>query len=289
MGGEANVIVAGRARLLARAARRIEDLEAKWTRFRPDSEISTLNGCRNRSRAVSADTRVLVERAITAWHATCGAFDPTIVDAIVSWGYDVDLDEIEIVDVPRQKLPAPGLGAAAVDNRTGTVCLGGVGFDPGGIGKGLAADLVATELVEAGATAALVNLAGDLRMAGDPDPGWVVGIEDPSAPGLDLRRLTLTGGGLASSSDRRRRWSAGTTTVHHLLDPRTGGPATTTLVGVTVLAGEAWWAEALTKAILVGGMDMHTVARMNASAIGRTHSGAVIGTVDLVDLDRSAA
>ena len=52
------------------------------------------------------------------------------------------------------------------DGCTPVRLLDGVGFDPGGIGKGLAADLVATAAVDLGADGAMVSLGGDLRVAG---------------------------------------------------------------------------------------------------------------------------
>ena len=56
-----------------------------------------------------------------------------------------------------------------------------------------------------------------------------------------------------------------------------------------MLAGEGWWAEALTKYILVGGVPASDVGLLGASAIGRTHDGAVVGTDDLLDLRSEAA
>ena len=56
----------------------------------------------------------------------------------------------------------------------------GIGLDPGGIGKGLAADLAVRELRAAGTGGVLVALGGDIACAGRaPDPaGWLVDIED---------------------------------------------------------------------------------------------------------------
>ena len=60
----------------------------------------------------------------------------------------------------------------------------GVGFDPGGIGKGLAADLVVDLLLDGGAAGACVDLGGDGRMAGEPPTGgWRVGIGNPYVDG----------------------------------------------------------------------------------------------------------
>lgn len=292
MGGSATLVVEGDAGLLALGRRRIEDLERKWSRFLPTSEVSRANADRHRAHSVSADTRLLCHKASVAWTATGGAYDPSVLDALVAWGDGGDRTAT-FVSTPSGIGPAPGLAAMEVDDAAGTVRLR-VGFDPGGIGKGLAADLVATELVAAGARSAIASLSGDLRVAGDAPPGgWSIGIEDPAEPERDLLAAALTGGGLATSSDRRRRWTVpgddGPVAAHHLIDPRRGRPADLTLEGVTVLAGEAWWAEALTKAVLVGGLPVEDLPAHGASGIGRTRDGDVVGTPDLVGLLGSAA
>lgn len=290
MGGTALVAVIGAADHLGVARARLDDLEAKWSRFRPDSEIRRLAADRFAHHGVSADTRLLLWRSFAAWSRTDGAFDPSVLDALVAWGYDRSLDEIGRRTAPADTVVAPGLGRLEIDDVAGTACLGGVGFDPGGIGKGLAADLVVEELLEAGATAVLVDVCGDLAVGGPPaldgrvPAAWAVGVEDPLDPACELCRMQLTGGGLATSSDRRRRWQVGEGDAHHLIDPRTGAPADTDLAGATVLAGAAWWAEALTKAVLLGDLDIVDLGQHGASGIGRRRTGEVVGTPDLVQL-----
>ena len=58
----------------------------------------------------------------------------------------------------------------------------GIGFDPGGVGKGLAADLVVDAVMADGAGGACVNLGGDLavRGVGPHGGGWTVTVEGPS-------------------------------------------------------------------------------------------------------------
>jgi thiamine biosynthesis lipoprotein len=65
----------------------------------------------------------------------------------------------------------------------------------------------------------------------------------------------MPGGAVATSSRLRRRWRTVDGEAHHLIDPRTGRPARTDVVAATVVAGETWWAEALTKALFVAGLD----------------------------------
>ena len=100
----------------------------------------------------------------------------------------------------------------------------------------------------------LVNLGGDLRALGAaPEPhGWVVAVDDPLDTGA-TGTLSLTEGAIATSTRLRRAWQRDGSALHHLIDPRTGRPATSGLVSVTVVTGEAWRAEVLAKAAFIAG------------------------------------
>lgn len=261
MGTRAQVIVVAGSRaragdLAARARDRVADLEARWSRFRADSEISRLNRCAGTPAVVSPETLALVERAVHAWRATAGRYDPTVLAAMLAAGYDRTFDEV-VADpaAPRSPRPAPGCRDVVVDRLVRAVRLPvGVGIDPGGIGKGLAADLVVVESLRAGADGACANLGGDLRVEGAApgDDGWTVGVDDPLG-GDDLPDLHLESGGVASTWRTRRAWGSGAERRHHLVDPATGRSADSGLAGVTVVAREAWWAEVLAKAAYLAG------------------------------------
>jgi thiamine biosynthesis lipoprotein len=266
---------------VAAAWARIDELESRWSRFRTDSEVSTLNCCAGRPMTVSGDTLALVHHALAAWRLTGGCFDPTVGAALVAHGYDRDYAEVVVRGgtAPEHAEPAPGPAGIALDRAAHTVMLpAGVTFDPGGIGKGLGADLVAAELLAAGASGALVNLGGDVRALGTPpDPaGWVISLPDPLCPGRELARIALPQGGVATSSRLRRHWSTPRGTAHHLIDPATGRPAETDVVAATVVATEAWRAEALTKLAFLAGpgavsnrVDAHA---MVVTSDGRRHA-----------------
>jgi thiamine biosynthesis lipoprotein len=132
----------------------------------------------------------------------------------------------------------------------------GIGFDPGGIGKGLAADMIVTELMGAGANGACANLGGDVRVAGTgPEgEGWTVAVQHP----LSNAPLALAGigeGAVATSTTLKRRWANGKDWSHHLIDPRSGQPSDSKLSFVSVIAAEAWMAEVLAKAVLINGTE----------------------------------
>src|SRR5919199_2924381 len=89
MGTWGHVVVTGDGDgLLEAARRRILDLERRWSRFRPDSEISLLNAAAGRPVLVSSATAGLVARGVDAWKLTDGRFDSTVLPALVAAGYD---------------------------------------------------------------------------------------------------------------------------------------------------------------------------------------------------------
>lgn len=293
MGTDCHVVVVGPAHLAEAAEAEVRRLEDRWSRFVDTSEVSRLNAARGAPVRVSADTLTLVRRATLAFETTSGWFDPFLGREIVAAGYDRDFDLLEgpeperprpvdaAPDAPTEGPPAPrrrDTPPVTIGFDTGTVQLAdGVDFDPGGLGKGLGADLVSERLLEWGASGALVNLGGDLRCSGmAPADTWRIDIDDP----LDRSRppvatVELRGGGLCTSTARRRRWRTPSgATAHHLLDPSTGRPASTGPASVTVIAPEAWRAESLAKAVYLAG-------RHRSMPLLRYHqAGAVV-----VDLD----
>ena len=258
MGTDVTVLaVGGPADFETRAAGEIERLEAKWSRFRPTSELCCVNDAGGAPVIVSPETFALIERAVDAWRFTAGRYDPTILSALIAAGYDRSFDELNVDDAtpPRPARPSPGCDGIVLDRVVSSVRLPpDVRLDLGGIGKGYAADLVARELVGKGSRGVLVNLGGDLRALGDPPApnGWVVEVEDPFGTGA-AGMLAIAAGAIATSTRLRRAWTRAGRAMHHLIDPRTGEPAASGLVSATVVAGEAWKAEVLAKAAFVAG------------------------------------
>jgi FAD:protein FMN transferase len=263
MGTRAHVLVEGPPELLPLACHEIDRLERLWSRFIADSEVSRLNRAAGAAVEVAPATVELIERAAEGWRITNGLFDPTLLNEVIAAGYDRDFDDVRdngggpAPAVRPSRPPGPEF-PVSVDRDASTASVaGGVGFDSGGIGKGLGADLVAALLRREGATAALVNLGGDLRAAGAPAPGaWKVGLDNPfdaSAP--SPVQLVLTDHALATSTTLLRRWVQRGEERHHLIDPRTGRPCESDVASVSVVADRGWRAEALAKAALLVGVE----------------------------------
>lgn len=261
MSCDASIVVVGStdpAAALDAAVGRLFELEQRWSRFLSTSEISELNARAGQPVAVSPDTMRLVSAMVDGWHATGGDFDPTMAGSMVRLGYDRSLQDGARRTELRPDADSVGRpGEILMDLARGYVQLPvGTALDPGGIGKGLAADLVVDELIAAGAGGAVVEIGGDIRCRGRaPEAGgWRIAVDDSFDDELCQRwEVRLLDGGVATSSVRRRRWRLGEELRHHLVDPRTGDVCRTTVRSCTVIAGSAAHAEAQTKVAFVEG------------------------------------
>jgi FAD:protein FMN transferase len=281
MGSHAEIIVVdGPPGSLAHARHRLGQLERRWSRFVTSSDVSRMNRNAGRPVAVSADTRRLVAIAIDAWRESGGAVNPTVLGAVLRAGYDASFDSlIERAAAPASPLAMIACTDIVIDGETVTLPTG-TGFDPGGIGKGLAADVVAVELREAGAEGVCVNVGGDLRVSGlgPTGGGWTIAIDTP----LDDRTIVDVGlgdGAVATSTTARRRWRIDGRERHHLIDPETGQPSTSDLVQATALSAECWLAETYAKATLLrGSQRAFDLLPEGVGALALRLDGRVIGT-----------
>ncbi|MDW3177137.1 MAG: FAD:protein FMN transferase [Acidimicrobiia bacterium] len=241
---------------------RLEDLEARWSRFISTSEVSQLNACSGDWVDVSDITRRLISRACEASERTSGVMNPLLLKAMVELGYDRSHELLDAADsdiepgtpFARDHWVAPV--ASHIEIEGGRVRLPiGSAFDPGGVGKGLAADILMEDLLGAGAKWALVSLGGDLRFGGDEllRRGWETHIEHPGNPGHVWGSVRISSGALATSSTMSRRWHHQGVQRHHLLNPATGRPASGSRLAATVHADEAWWADVIAKVLVVDG------------------------------------
>jgi FAD:protein FMN transferase len=260
MASDAQVILvdpAAGAEEYARA--RLEELERRWSRFVPASDVSRLNTSPDAFLMVSADTIALLETMKHARQVTAGRYDPTLLGAIIAAGYSTSIDGSGKTSC-RAGSARRGRTVADVhvDAVTSAVVVpAGVGLDPGGIGKGFAADLVVTELLERGTGGALVSVGGDLAASGTPPTaaGWFVAVEHPLDSSRELMRLVLGAGGVATSSTLSRAWVQDGSRCHHVIDPHTGTCASTDLAAVTVIARAGWEAEVHATAALLCGAE----------------------------------
>jgi FAD:protein FMN transferase len=248
-------------RAASRAREALLDAHAALSRFDPESELSRLNRDPRAEVPASPLLRRVVAAGLTAGLRSGGLVDATLVDEIEAAGYAESRDFGPRANLGRQPLPraagpSPRAGWCefAVDERAGTVTRPpDLRLDPGGIAKGLLADLVGEPLA-AFATFA-VDCCGDLRVGGSEGRPRKILVDDP-AGGEPLRELRISDGAVATSGITRRAWAAADgRPAHQILDPATGEPAFTGVVQATALAPTGLLAETLAKSALLAGPD----------------------------------
>jgi len=274
----------------------LEDVDAAYSRFREDSELTHLNASPGRAIHVSSLLATAIDAALRAARISYGAVDPTIGHAIRVAGYDDDFSriaaggphpalprergrEIDSGERGRQmKLRAwhvPGWQAIRLDRGSRTVWLPqGVELDLGSTGKALAADLAATAaMAAAGEGGVLVSLGGDIGTAGEsPSGGWRILVAEDSRvkPSGDGDVICVPAGGVATSSTTVRRWSRGGVILHHIIDPQTSLPTSGPFRTVTVVAGTCLDANIASTAAIVRGeaaIDWLTSCRLPARLV----------------------
>jgi FAD:protein FMN transferase len=239
----------------------------RLSRFRGDSELSRLNESRAESVPASPLLRAAVSAGLWAAQRSGGLVDPTLVGALERNGYDHSLEGVEpasLVDAlahapPRraaQADPAARWRQVRVDDEAERIIRPpGILVDTGGTGKGLCADAVAVRL--AGYARFVVDCGGDIAIGGvgaQLDP-YEIAVEHPLTA-ESIGSIKVDRGGIATSGLNIRIWRrADGTFAHHLLDPSTGSPVWSGLIGVTALGDSALEAETLSKMALLLGAE----------------------------------
>jgi len=256
MGTQARITtVGGPAGLPDRIASLLGTLNQLWSRFLDDSEVSRLNNSPGQALSVSPETiRMLIEMA-WGYSRTKGAFDPTLLPALLAEGYTSSL----VTPGLDTHIPVSSQGKgdlSAIDIQNSEVSLPpGTTLDSGGVGKGLAADMGVELALAGGALGALVEVGGDLRVEGISPRAdmWRLAIENPHDRSQSLSIVELRHQGLATSTVTKRRFEMEGRETHHIIDPTTLRSANSDTIQASVIAPTAAQAEMWTKVAFVQG------------------------------------
>ena len=235
-------------------------IDLACSRFRPDSELTRLNQAEGVPVIVSPLFGRALTAALRAAEITDGDVDPTCGRSLVSLGYDRDYDELaaDTSALTEAAAPAPGWRCVEFDADNLRIKVpAGVMLDFGATAKALAADRAAEAIWSRLGCGVLVNLGGDIAIAGPaPEGGWRVGIDDglSSVTGVSGEPVVaVETGGIATSSSSVRSWRRGDRTLHHIVVPSTGQPADVYWAAVTVAAATCVDANAASTASIIRG------------------------------------
>jgi thiamine biosynthesis lipoprotein len=223
----------------------VEEFESLWSRFIPTSDISLLNGANGQPTLVDDRTLTLIHHMIAAHQATDGAYNPTRLPLQIAAGDRQSLINDRSTTLATNATLFSHLSGIQIFHDGKVSLPRGMTLDAGGIGKGLAADLILRFALEHGAQAACINLGGDMAINTGDSIGWDVESLSPINTGVVLDTVRISVGGVATSSlFARQRNGAG---INSHLFSNSSAHDTQHTVGATVIANSAAWSEAWTK------------------------------------------
>jgi thiamine biosynthesis lipoprotein len=222
---------------VAAAFRAADEVEARLSNWRPESEISRANAAGG-PVSLSPATWGSLTRAFALARETGGAFDPTV-------------GAVTRADPGRARPDAVGWQKARLDprGRRLSFAVAGGAIDTGGFAKGEALDRALVALRSHGVLAARLNFGGQISLFGTSGTGLrdldVVSIAEPRAgSSRELGRFWAEDGSVSTSGQSEH--------PGHIVDPQTGAPVR--FAGsVTVVADTGTRADALSTALFVLG------------------------------------
>ncbi len=246
--------------LRARVQSWLDLIDRQMSPYKPQSDLCRFNAARPGSFVALPRVMLQVVRhALDIARLTDGAFDPSLLSAVEMWGFGAKVvpDDVPTEAEIRRVRDCAHDWRDLVWQADGLVRPEGVRLDLCAIAKGYAVDGLAQMLsLEPGISAGLVEIGGELKGFGvQPDglPWWV---EVECAEGLGATQRTviaLCGHAVATSGDLRRSFEHDGVRLSHTIDARTACPVRPEVASATVIAPDAWRADALATALIVMG------------------------------------
>ena len=228
----------------------IDRLALVYSTYDATSEMRQWMDSENTERSASKELIGLFRLCEEQWTASQGAFDPRVGQVIELWKRAVKV----------QKLPEESQLVAVVaavknqvwridDSKQSVRRLAKVPLTFDGIAKGMIVDSAcAVALKVAGIEGVMINIGGDLRIAGNFQDE--VSIADPKSPTKSLVRFPLADKAIATSGNYHRGFKIGEQTFSHIVDPRTGKPVDH-VISASVIAETAAVADSMATAFSV--------------------------------------
>lgn len=236
-----------------------ERLESVLSRFVKESDVDRINkNAGIKHTEICSETFDILFRALHISKISNGLFDPSLGPLIDLWNYKHSKEAPEN-DRIKEALSFVGYSELELDeaNMTAGLRKAGRSIDLGGIAKGYASDCFMEVFKKNGVESAFSNIGGNVSTLGlKPDGSpWRVGIRHPRQDGL-IGAVETSGSSVVTSGDYERYFidSRGRL-YHHILNPKTGYPAKSGLISVTVVAESAMDADALSTAVFIAGME----------------------------------
>jgi thiamine biosynthesis lipoprotein len=225
------------------------------------SELGQINkNAGKQAVRVSTELITVLRRALYFAEITDGAFNPAIGPLVKLWGIGTENAHVPDDTAIRTALPLTDYHDVTIDAEHQTVSLkhAGMSLDLGGIAKGYAADEIVKILTGAGIQRAVIDLGGNIYAHGNKHKKqkWRIGVQNPLLPrGEYLTVEEAADKAIVTSGVYERFLKEKDIRYHHILDTKTGYPAASGILSVTIIAANSADADALSTATFVLGRE----------------------------------
>jgi len=227
-----------------------------------DSELSKLNRHPvGEWYPVSSQLLDILQLSAEISQQSTGQFDATVGPLVNLWGFGPNgrIEKAPTDEEIAALRPSIGYQLLEIDatekkvRRTAAIYI-----DLSAIAKGYGVDIIAELLEKRGITDYLVEIGGEMRLAGNKPENvpWRVAIEKPDVSGRSIQGVVTPGNNaVATSGDYRNYFEQDGIRFSHTIDPATGKPITHKLASVTVITPSCAKADAYATALTVMGAE----------------------------------
>lgn len=229
----------------------LSQFEAKYSRFKIDSAIGTLNRIK-KLESPDQTTIDLLSLGQKFFTDTAHVFNILVGEHLQARGYD---SNYSFVPKPEpDSLPDPTKDIIITDD---LITLQAGLIDLGGYGKGYLIDRLADLLREHGFHYFLINGGGDMYVTSDHDTPITIYLEHPSIPDTYIAKTTLRDQGFAASSTHKRRWKVSEKEYSHIVDTVNDKSTDSDSLGIYTKAKTAVVADAWATTLLISAPQNH--------------------------------
>ncbi len=225
----------------------------------PESELSKINNNAGISPVdIRDETCLVLKSSLLVAQITEGAFNPASGALIEMWGINTSHARIPSKSEVENILSLTDYHDILLDGNTVFLKKSGMKLNFGGIAKGFALDEIRNFLKEKKVKKAIVDLGGDVYVLGKKENSekWNVGIKDPFSPkATPLLTLKTDETSVITSGDYERYLEVDGKRYSHIFNLKTGYPAESGVVSVTVISPSALISDALATATFVLGEE----------------------------------
>tara|TARA_B100001175_G_scaffold314910_1_gene325266 strand:+ start:2865 stop:3761 length:897 start_codon:yes stop_codon:yes gene_type:complete len=236
---------------------RIEKLISSWD---SESQTSLINLNAGISPIkVDKELYDLINRSLKISKLSQGAFDISYASLDKVWYFDKEMKEIPSDKEILESVSKVGYNNIILDKKNQTVFLknSGMKIGFGAIGKGYAADMAKSILIQNDVKSGIINASGDLTAWGKKPSGkdWMVAIVNPLNKNKIFSWLPIKNKAVVTSGNYERFVNFKGKLYSHIIDPRTGYPSEG-ILSVTIFTEKAELADALATSIFVLGEEI---------------------------------